>query len=322
MERLFIGAVLFIIVVAGIELTRMAWNNMRSVQRLKIRKRLKHVTGFQPFANSHDIVRRRLLSKIPWIHQLLSHLPGMRRLDRLVLQADAGHPLDFYLFCSLGAVAVGFAVAKIFLHHTLPAAGIALVLGLLPALQLLQLKQKRIEKFQKQLPEALELVSRALKAGHALTSGMKLAADQFDAPLGSEFEETLDEINFGVSVPEALRHMTTRIDCREIKYFVVAVILQRETGGNLAEIVESLAYLIREKFKLMGKVQALTAEGKLSAVILVMLPFVIVAYIRIVNAGYLDLLLTESMGRFMLVGAASLMAAGILVIRKMIQIKF
>jgi tight adherence protein B len=222
----------------------------------------------------------------------------------------------------LAAAAAGFAVAKIFLLQTLPALGIALTLSLLPVLHLIRLKQKRIQKFQKQLPEGLELISRALKAGHAFTSGMKLAADQFNDPLGPEFEETLDEINFGVSVPDALRSMARRIDCQEIKYFVVAVILQRETGGNLAEIIESLAYLIREKFKLMGKVEALTAEGKMSAVILVLLPFFIIAYLRMVNGEYLSLLFSEPIGRMMLAGAGGMMAAGILVIRKMIKIKF
>lgn len=320
MERLFIGATLFIIAVAAIELTRMAWNNMRSVQRLKIRKRLKHYTDFQPAANGRDIVRRRLLSKIPWVHRLLSHLPGMRRLDRLVLQADTDRPLDFYLFCSLAAAAVGFTTAKIFLHHTLPAAGAALVLSLLPALQLLQLKQKRIDKFQKQLPEALELVSRALKAGHALTSGMKLAADQFDAPLGTEFEETLDEINFGVSVADALKNLAERMNCMEVRYFVVAVILQRETGGNLAELMESLAHLIRENYKFQGKVRTLSAEGRLSAIILIALPFLIAGWIKISTPAFLEPLITVPVGRLMLISAGIMMLLGIIVIQKMIKI--
>ncbi|MGD9364238.1 MAG: type II secretion system F family protein [Desulfobacteraceae bacterium] len=322
MEPMFIGIVIFIALVAIIELSKITWNNLHSVQRVKIRKRLKQYASLQQSDGSLDIVRKRLLSKSPFVHHVLQHIPGVRRMDRLVLQTNADHQLDFYLLCILAAAVVGFAVAKIFLHQTLPALGIALALSLLPVLHLIQLKQKRILKFQKQLPEGLELISRALKAGHAFTSGMKLAADQFNDPLGPEFEETLDEINFGVSVPDALRNLARRIDCKEIKYFVVAVILQRETGGNLAEIIESLAYLIREKFKLMGKVEALTAEGKMSAVILVLLPFFIIAYLRIVNGEYLNLLFSEPVGRMMLAGAGVMMAAGILVIRKMIKIKF
>lgn len=322
MEPFYIGIIIFIALVAIIELSKMAWKNLHSVQRVKIRKRLKQYASLQQNDGSLDIVRKRLLSKSPLVHRVLLRIPGLGRMDRLVLQANADHPLDFYLLCILAAFAAGFAAAEIFLHQALPALGIGMVMGLLPVLHLIQLKQKRIQKFQKQLPEGLELISRALKAGHAFTSGMKLAADQFNDPLGPEFEETLDEINFGISVPDALRNLARRIDCQEIKYFVVAVILQRETGGNLAEIIESLAYLIREKFKLMGKVEALTAEGKMSAVILVLLPFFIIAYLRIVNGEYLGLLFSEPVGRMMLAGAGGMMAAGIVVIRKMIKIKF
>jgi tight adherence protein B len=322
MELLFVGSIIFIASVAIIELSRVAWNNLHSVQRVKLRKRLQAYATLQQADGNLDIVRKRVMSRIPVVQRILQHTPGMRRLDRLVLQANTGSSLDFYLLCALTSAVLAFAAAKLYLHHTSLALVIALAAGLLPVLYLVQKKQKRLEKFRRQLPEALELISRALKAGHAFTSGMKLAADQFGDPLGPEFEETLDEINFGVGVTDALRNLARRIDCQEIKYFVVAVILQRETGGNLAEIIESLAYLIREKFKLNGKVQALTAEGRLSAVILVLLPFCIVAYLRIVNKAYLDLLFAEPLGRSMLVGSGIMMVAGIFVIRRMIQIKY
>ena len=133
----------------------------------------------------------------------------------------------------------------------------------------------RTEKFKKQMPDGLDLVARALKAGHAFSGGISMAAEEFDDPLGPEFAEMLDEINFGVSVPEALKNLTNRIECEELKYFVMGVILQRETGGNLAELIETLANLIREKFKFEGKVRTLSAEGKLSAIILSALPFLV-----------------------------------------------
>ncbi|MCP4746527.1 MAG: type II secretion system F family protein [Desulfobacteraceae bacterium] len=322
MELLSAGIIIFLASVVIIELLKIAWKNMHSVQRIKIRKRLQKYAALEQNNSGLDIVRKQLMSKTPAVHAVLRQIPGMRRLDRLILQANGAHLLDFYLLWAVILTGAGFVPAKIFLHKTFLAVVIALAFGLLPFLHLIQLKQKRMEKFKNQLPEGLEMISRALKAGHAFTSGMKLAADQFKDPLGPEFAETLDEINFGVSVPDALRSLAKRIDCQEIKYFVVAVILQRETGGNLAEIIESLAHLIREKFKLMGKVQALSAEGKLSAVILVMLPFFIVFYLRMVNAEYLGLLFTDPMGRMMLAGAGIMMAAGIFVIRTMIKIKF
>jgi tight adherence protein B len=183
------------------------------------------------------------------------------------------------------------------------------------------LKQKRIEKFRSQFPEALDLIARALKAGHSFNSGMKLAADEFDDPLGPEFDETLGEINFGVSVTNALKNLTKRIECLELKYFVVAVILQRETGGNLSEITERLANLIREKFKFQGKVRTLSAEGRLSAVILVLIPFVFATYLHFSNPEYMGLLFSEPIGRIMVGAAVILMAIGILVMKKMVTIK-
>ena len=130
-----------------------------------------------------------------------------------------------------------------------------------------------MEKYERQLPEGMELIARALKAGHAFTSGMRMAADEFDDPLGPELDYTLDELNFGISMQDALNRMTTRVDCMDLKYFVVSVVLQRETGGNLAEIIETSARIIRLRFKFQGKVKTLVAEAKLSAIVLDLVPF-------------------------------------------------
>jgi tight adherence protein B len=182
-------------------------------------------------------------------------------------------------------------------------------------------KKRRITAFQKQLPEALELIARALKAGHAFTSGIKLAAEEFKDPLGSEFQATLDEINFGISVADAFKNLSGRIDCPELRFFVVSVILQRETGGNLAEIIESLSQLIRERFKFEGKIRVLSAEGKLSAAILVALPFLIALIIQFISPDYLQSLFTDPRGRTAAVAALTGMAVGIVFIKQMIKIK-
>jgi len=133
--------------------------------------------------------------------------------------------------------------------------------------------------------------------------------------------EALDEINFGVSVADALKNLARRIDCPDLKFFVVSVILQRETGGNLAEIIDSIAYIIRERFKLKGKIRSLSAEGRLSGVILVLIPFIVVFALRFINANYINTLLTEPAGRIMAIVGATMMFFGIIVIKKMIQIK-
>jgi tight adherence protein B len=197
----------------------------------------------------------------------------------------------------------------------------ALAAGTLPFLSLKRMKRKRTEKFKRQLPEGLGLIARSMKAGHALTTGMKLASEEFDDPLGPELSETLDEINFGISVAEALKNLARRIDCQEIKYFVVAVILQRESGGNLAELMESLAELIREKFKFQGKVHTLSAEGRLSAIILVALPFLILLILHLTSPTYLTPLFAEPAGRFMLGGAALMLVLGIVAMKNLVKIK-
>jgi tight adherence protein B len=216
---------------------------------------------------------------------------------------------------------LGFLVGALVIKNQPVSLGLLVLGGLVPFLYLTILKHRRIAKFKRQLPEALDLMARALKAGHAFTNGMKLAADEFDDPLGPEFAEALDEINFGISVPNALRNLAKRIDCAEIRYFVVGVILQRETGGNLAELMGILSYLIREKFKFEGKVRTLSAEGRLSAIILIALPFFIAGWLQFSNPKYLETLVTDPIGKVMIIGAVLMMIMGILVMKKMVKIE-
>jgi tight adherence protein B len=215
---------------------------------------------------------------------------------------------------------LGLLFGVFFLRQVLLGLLLAFAAGAAPLVYLRAKKHARIEKFRSQMPEGLELIARSLRAGHALPSGMKLAAEQFEDPLGPEFAETLDEINFGVSVSDALKNLADRMTCKEVGYFVVAVILQRETGGNLAELMESLALLIRENYKFQGKIRTLSAEGRLSAIVLIALPFLIAGWIKLSTPAFLEPLLTEPVGRLMLMSAGVLMVMGIIVIRRMIKI--
>jgi tight adherence protein B len=171
------------------------------------------------------------------------------------------------------------------------------------------------------LPDTLDLIARALKAGHAFTGGLSMVSEEFDDPIGPEFAETLDEINYGVSVPDALKNLSGRIDCEELKYFIVGVILQRETGGNLAELMETLASLIRERFKFEGKVRTLTAEGRFSAVVLILLPLLLTVYLYFTNPNFLEPLIKDHVGNLMAVMAVIGMIVGAMVMRRMVQLK-
>jgi tight adherence protein B len=321
MEIVLIGVSIFLGTIVIIELLLYAFKHMKSTQRIRIRKRLQKFAYEEGGPDGSQILKRRIYSDVPLVNRLLKSTPGIAALDRLIAQANVSYSIGFYIFLSIFLCACGFMIANWFLSNLLPATIIALAVGATPYLYLLNLKIKRLAKFKTQLPDSLELIARSLKAGNAFTSGLKMAADEFDDPLGTEFSETLDEINYGVNATEALYNLSRRIDCEELKYFVVGVILQRETGGNLAEMIEALAHLIREKFKFQGRVRALAAEGKLSAIILVCLPFCITGYMIIVEPKFINPLITEPIGKIMIAVAALLMVVGIFVMKKMVDIK-
>jgi tight adherence protein B len=321
MDLFAIGFGIFIATVLIIQLVTYGVRHMRTTQRVKIRKRLRKLTYVESGPDGAEILKKRAFSDIPFLNSLLASLPGMNSLDRLMVQANAKYPMGFYLLLGLVFAVVGLLIGSKLAHNTLLAILLALILGSVPYVHLVRMKRLRAEKFKKQMPDGLDLIARSLKAGHAFSGGISMAAEEFDDPLGSEFSEMLDEINFGVSVPEALKNLTTRIECEEIKYFAMGVILQRETGGNLAELIQTLANLIREKFKFEGKVRTLSAEGKLSAVILSALPFMVGGWFWFANPKYLAPLVSEPFGRVLLLLAGAFMIVGILVMKRMVSIK-
>jgi tight adherence protein B len=192
---------------------------------------------------------------------------------------------------------------------------------LLPWGYLYAKKRTRMKKFERQLPEALELVARSLRAGVSFTGALQHITENFDDPLGTEFGETLFQINYGYSVLDALKNMAGRVECPDLKFFVVAVALQGETGGNLAEISESISRVIRDRFKFRDKVRALTGEGRLTAIVLGCLPFAIVGALAIVNPGYLTPLYTEPVGKLISGIALAMMGLGAFVIIRIIDIE-
>ncbi len=311
---------IFVVSVVCIEMFHYAYRTIRRPDRQKIRKRLRKIASGKD-RNGVSILRRRVLSEVPFLNRFLLGIPMVRRLDRLLQQADAQYPLGFFMLLTIFLALAGYLGGSWGTRNYALATMIAALMGALPFFYLRSKKKRRMRKFQRQLPDALELVARALRAGHAFSSGMKLAADEFDDPLGPEFEETLDEINFGISVSDALKNLSGRVDCPDLNYFVVSVILQRETGGNLAEIIEGIAHLIRERFKLQGRIRVLAAEGKLSAIILLILPFAVAVILRFINPKYITLLSTDPLGKVMTATAALLMFVGVLFMKRMIDIR-
>jgi len=197
----------------------------------------------------------------------------------------------------------------------------AVVLGALPPTWVLHRRRKRLKTFASQLPDALEMMARALRAGQSLAFGFNAVATEMPAPIGKEFSRVFEEQNFGIPLEESLQTLCERIPNLDLKFFTTAVILQRQTGGDLAEILDKIGSLIRDRFRVWGQVQALTGEGRLSGVVLMGLPLVLLVAVYQLNPKYVSVLFTDPAGKKMLAIAVGMQILGALVIRKIVNIK-
>lgn len=255
---------------------------------------------------------------IGFVEKLFSRIPNYRRFFD---QADSPITPSQLFFISIGlAGAAAFICVLLRLPFFLaPLAGI--LVGTLPFLFLYFRRQSRLKSFGKQIPEALELISRALRAGHSLGAGFQLVASEMANPIAKEFGRCYEEQNFGISLEAALEEMTNRVPNLDLRFFATAVILQRQTGGDLAEILDKIGHLVRERFRIWGAIQALTGEGRLSGIVLLALPPVLFVVMYKMNPDYCMPLFTDPMGHKMLAGAIVMQILGALVIRKIINIK-
>ncbi len=318
MDFMILSVIIFILSLVIIELFFYAYRNARSIQKSKIKKRLRKYTFIED--DLGDIIKNRNLSDISFLNSFMKSLPFAIKMDKVLLQANVKQSLAFYCLLSFLFGTLTFLGSSFYFNNFLYSLGIGLLSSFCPYLYVANKRTKRIERFQNQFHEALDLIARALRAGHSFNSALKLASEQFEDPVGIEFAETLEEINFGVSVPNALRNLSERIESKEINYFIIAVIIQRETGGNLAELINSLAQLVRERIKFEGKVKILSAEGKMSAVILILIPFFIAGWLQWSNPEFLIPLFKEPIGRKMLGVAGIMMVIGSITMKKMIKI--
>jgi len=293
----------------------------RKPEEKRVHRRLRTLTASGYRKEEVDILRKTVLSSIPWFNKLLFRVPNVLRMSRFLEQADARFPVGLYILVAVLLAPLGYLAGN-FLHVTFPLKVLLAAAAVsTPFIYLFFKRRKRMMKFEEQLPDALDMIGRSLRAGHAFSGGLKMVADEFADPIGVEFEKTLNEINFGIGIPEALKSMTRRVDCPDLKFFVISVIIQRETGGNLAEVMENLAYLIRERFKLHGRVQVLTSEGRFSAVVLLAIPFLVALYFYMVQPRYIQPLFTDPVGRKMVTSAIIMMILGSLIMKRMVRIK-
>jgi tight adherence protein B len=253
------------------------------------------------------------------IEKILSRVGNLRRcLDQADVSLD---PSRFVLLCA--GLAAGSAVVCLVVpgvpKYLAPV--VAPIFGVAPLLWVWMRRRRRLKKFGQQMPEALELISRALRAGHSLASGINLVSDEMAVPISKEFQRCYEAQNLGIPLEEALDDMCDRVPNLDLRFFVTAIVLQRQTGGDLAEILDKIGTLIRERFKIWGQIQALTGEGRLSGIVLLALPPALFVVMYYLNPDYCTVLFTDPLGHKMLAAAVVMQIVGAIVIKKIISIK-
>ena len=217
---------------------------------------------------------------------------------------------------------LGFLVVKILFFHTLLAVGAGFALFFVPFIYVRHKKNQRLKKFEEQFPEAIDLIARALRAGHAFTTGLAMTAEEIPAPVGEEFKLLYDRQNFGMPLPEAMRAFAARIPLIDARFFVTAVLTQRETGGNLSEVLDNLSSVIRERFKVKRQVRVLTAHGRITGWILSALPPSLAAAMFVISPQQMLILTQDTLGVQMIIAGLTLQVLGTLVIRKLVNIRY
>ncbi|MDO9366051.1 MAG: type II secretion system F family protein [Methylotenera sp.] len=310
----------FLAVVLFLEGLYLAWNAYRGPEAKRIEKRLQAMSAGAG-QQSSSLVKQRLLSQSPSVEQLLLQIPRIHQLDRLILQSGLSLSVAKFIGLIILAVAGGVVLALLARLPMSAVVAIGVVAGLVPLFYMQGAKHNRMIAIEQQLPDALDLMGRAMTAGHAFPSALQMVGSEMPEPIASEFRIVFDEINYGISTQEALINLTTRVPSTDLSYFVIAVLIQRETGGNLAELLGNISELIRARLKLLGTVRVLSAEGRLSAWILTLLPFALGFVLQLMNPQFLSVLWTDPIGQKMVVAALCLMVLGIFVMWRITKIR-
>jgi tight adherence protein B len=310
------------VAVAAIVFIGGALVDQRSAQARLLRERLTEAqkAETQPPENL-ALLRDEMLSKIPALDSILRRSGSVSNMQTMLAQAGVSWRAGNFLF-----VSALFAVVIAFLGYSftgLPAvAALAFVVGIiLPYSYASRLRSKRFQRFEEVFPNAVDTLARAVRAGHAFTTSLELISKEVPEPVAGEFRQLFEEQKYGLPVREALLNLTERMPLVDVKFFVTAVMLQRETGGNLAEILDNLSYMIRERFKIMRQVRVHTAQGRMTMMLLMMLPPAIIVTMLTMNASFIQPLFTDPLGHVLLAAGIALQTVGYFVIRRIIRIQ-
>jgi tight adherence protein B len=317
MTPMMISLMAFVAVTAlvGLMALMLRDNNAKTSQRLDtlVGKRSRPDKGAEILKKTAFEADKKNL-----LEQLTPKLPS---IDRIFEQADCSiKPSTIFglgiVLGALGATGSWLAGVPWFLA---PLAGIVMLS--VPLLWVLNKRRVRLKKFASQLPDALELVARALRAGHSLGAGMHVVAEEMPSPIAEEFGRVYDEQNLGIALEVSMQTMCERVPNLDLRFFVTSVAIQRQTGGDLAEILDKIGYVIRERYRILGQVKALTAEGRLSGVVLIVLPFALFGLMLHMRPDYVSTLWTHPLGIKMAVAGLIMQVLGAIVIKKIVDIK-
>ncbi len=316
---LFAG-VAFLAVLLALEGLYILWASRHSAEARRIKARLAALSGDVP-AGAASIERTMAPERLPRLNALIALTGPGRKLRRLTGAAAVTASVAELLLLSIALAACGLLLPPLLGKPMVVGLGAALALGALPWWRVASRAADRIARIERQFPEALDLMGRAMRAGHAFPSAIRMVAEEMPAPLGRDFRVLFDEINYGVPANDALARLAERVPIADVSYFVVAVMIQRESGGNLAELLDKIAALVRERLRLLGEIRTLSAEGRLSALILTALPFGVGLVVNIVNPEFMAVLWTDPLGLRMVGVSLAMMAAGIYWMRRIIRIR-
>lgn len=290
-------------------------------RRSDFRKQLKGVATSGPTVGPKGSVVRSDLNELPWLEPILARLPQMADLRLVLEQADLSWSAGTFLVLTVG-MALSLAAAIFALTNNvlyLVMAGLAGAFG--PYMYVRRRRRQRIEAFEEGFPEAIDLLARSIRAGHAFATGMKVVAEEAQPPVSTEFRTVFEEQKFGLPLEESLLGLADRIDLVDIRIFVTAILVQRDVGGNLAEILDKISYTIRERFMIQRQIRVYTAQGRMTGYLLAILPIIMGFLIYMLNAEYMSILFEEPVGRLLIAGALVLQVIGFFIIRRIVDIE-
>ncbi|CAI08209.1 putative Flp pilus assembly protein [Aromatoleum aromaticum EbN1] len=311
----------FITVVLFLEGAYLWWASSHSADAKRLNRRLDEVASGVGSARPASLYKEQNAAGSAAGDRLLAAVPHLHGINRLIVQSRLQLTLAQFAGWTVALAALGFTLPLLLNRPLFLGLGFAVVLGMLPTLYVMRARNQHMQRFELQLPEALDLMGRALRAGHAFPTAIKMVAEEMKDPIGGEFRILFDEMNYGVPQQTAMLNLASRTDSTDLSYFVIAVLIQRDSGGNLAELLDNISKIVRARLKLYGEIRTLSAEGKLSAWILGCLPFATAALINIVNPGFMKVLWEDPAGINFIYGAMGMMVLGVVWMRKIIRIR-